>query len=149
VRFTWLDAGQVTLDHRGLPSFPTLPRTPGLYRFDFGQMAGDQVRTVYIGESQNLARRGSNYRNAKTDRSTQRTSRRIHSELIAHLSGGRQVDFAISVDVNLGVDGGLMDLRMKSAWRLAENAAVLLAQIDRGLNVLNIDADLGQIAADE
>lgn len=34
------------------------------------------------------------------------------------------------------------DLRLKSARRLAENAAVLLAQTEPGTRVLNIDAEL-------
>jgi hypothetical protein len=41
------------------------------------------------------------------------------------------------------MDGDAVDLRWKSARRLAENAAVLLAQLDPGITVLNIDADLG------
>lgn len=35
-RFTWLRAGSLSLDGEGLPSFPPLPRGPGLYRFEFG-----------------------------------------------------------------------------------------------------------------
>ncbi|MGY4770647.1 hypothetical protein ACXC9Q_27360 [Kribbella sp. CWNU-51] len=142
VSFVWRDAGQITLDQRGLPTFPPLPKEPGLYRFDFGSVDGGTAHTVYIGESQELARRGGNYRNAKSDRSTQRTSRRIHTDLVRHLSRGGQVHLAISVDVFLGIDGDPVDLRAKSARRLAENAAVLLAQLDPGLTVLNIDTDL-------
>lgn len=143
VAFNWRDAGQATLDSNGLPTFPALPRTPGLYRFDFHPLGAEDVRRVYIGESINLSRRGSNYRNAKTDRTSQRTSRRIHRELVAHLSSGGTVDFAITVEVSLGRDGGPIDLRWKSARRLAENAAILMAQMDSTLTVLNLDADLG------
>ncbi|WP_130439078.1 hypothetical protein [Kribbella rubisoli] len=60
VSFVWRDAGQVTLDGQGLPRFPRLPSTPGLYRFDFRAVDGSIDRTIYIGESQDLARRGSN-----------------------------------------------------------------------------------------
>ena len=41
------------------------------------------------------------------------------------------------------------DLRLKSARRLAENAAVLRAQTTPAMRVLNIDADLGDPEADE
>ncbi|CAI9419241.1 hypothetical protein [Nocardioides sp. T2.26MG-1] len=138
---TWRLAGAVTLDSAGVPDFPTLPSKPGLYRYDFGtDDAG--VRTYYIGESQDLARRARNYRGAKTDRSTQRTSRRIHLEIIEHLMMGGSIDFAIATEVS--VDGDVaVDLRLKSARRMAENAAVLDAQTSDQVRVLNIDADLG------
>lgn len=139
--FSWRRAGVITLDHAGLPRFPGLPRVPGLYRFDFG--ADDQgVRTLYIGESVELARRASNYRNAKTDRSRQRTSRRIHQEIVGHLSAGGSIEFGIATSVRWGDDVEL-DLRLTSARRLAENAAVLLAQSQPKIRVLNIDAELG------
>lgn len=138
--FTWLRAGPLTLDEQGLPAFPALPREPGLYRFDFG-VDDEGVRTIYIGESVSLRQRASNYRNAKTDRSRQRTSRRIHEEVVAHLSAGGAIEFAIATAVVLA-DGQAADLRLKSARRLAENAAVLTAQMQPGVTVLNIDADL-------
>jgi hypothetical protein len=138
--FTWLRAGSISLDADGLPSFPALPREPGLYRFDFG-VDDEGVRTIYIGESVSLRQRASNYRNAKTDRSRQRTSRRIHKEVVAHLRAGGAIEFAIATAVVLA-DGQAADLRLKSARRLAENAAVLRAQMSSGVTVLNIDADL-------
>lgn len=140
LRLTWRLAGAVSLDSAGLPLFPALPSAPGLYRYDFGtDEAG--VGTYYIGESQDLARRARNYRGAKTDRSTQRTSRRIHLEVVEHLVEGGSIDFAIATEVN--VDGDVaVDLRLKSARRMAENAAVLAAQTSDQVRVLNIDADL-------
>jgi hypothetical protein len=138
--FTWLRAGSLSLDEAGLPAFPALPREPGLYRFDFG-LDDEDVRTIYIGESVSLRQRASNYRNAKTDRSRQRTSRRIHKEVVAHLIAGGAIEFAIATAVVLA-DGQAAELRLKSARRLAENAAVLTAQMQPGVTVLNIDADL-------
>jgi hypothetical protein len=139
-RFTWLRMGPISLDVQQLPFFPPLPSEPGLYRFDFG-VDDEGVRVIYIGESVSLRRRASNYRNAKTDRSRQRTSRRIHKEVVAHLTAGGVIEFAIATAVVLA-DGQAADLRLKSARRLAENAAVLTAQMDSGVAVLNIDADL-------
>lgn len=145
--FTWLRAGAVTLDVAGLPSFPRLPRLPGLYRFDFG-LDESGLRTLYIGESVALARRANNYRNARTDRSRQRTSRRIHKEIVSHLEAGGTIEFAIVRAVTLS-DGDGLDLRLKSVRRLAENAAVLLAQTYPATRVLNIDAEPGHEAGEQ
>ncbi len=142
VSFTWMRAGLVLLDPDGFPRFPPLPAQAGLYRFDFG-LGNAGVRTLYIGESMDLRRRASNYRNAKTDRSRQRTSRRIHKELVAHLASGGSIEFAIAVDVSARADAPL-DLKLRSVRRLAENAAVVLAQQEANTRVLNIDADLTQ-----
>jgi hypothetical protein len=147
VAFDWLRAGPVTLDAAGLPKFPPLPRLPGLYRYDLG-LEESGVRTLYIGESVELARRARNYRNAKTDRSRQRTSRRIHKEIVQHLQAGGSIEFAIATRVQLG-DGQATDLRLKSARRLAENAAVLVAQTAPSTRVLNIDADLTETEGEE
>lgn len=140
VAFSWVWAGSLSLDGAGLPTFPPLPRMPGLYRFDFG-LDNSGIRTLYVGESVELARRASNYRNARTDRSRKRTSRRIHKEIVSHLESGGTIEFAIATSARWGADEEL-DLRLKSARRLAENAAVLSAQSQPGIRVLNIDAEL-------
>ncbi|MBO0609889.1 hypothetical protein [Myceligenerans salitolerans] len=139
-RFTWLLAGEVTLDEDGIPAFPMLPDRPGLYRFDFGRDE-EGTRVIYVGESVSIRRRASNYRNAKTDRSQERTSRRIHKEIVSHLGRGGTITFAIADEVVL-VYGGPVDLRLRSGRRLAENAAVLASQLDPAVAVLNIDTDL-------
>lgn len=138
--FTWRRAGALSLDGAGLPVFPRLAEEPGLYRFDFG-LDDEGVRALYIGESASLRRRANNYRNAKTDRTRQRTSRRIHKDVVSHLASGRSIEFAIATEVLLA-GGRAADLRLKSARRLAENAAVLSAQMESGITVLNIDVDL-------
>jgi hypothetical protein len=138
--FTWLRAGLLGLDEAGLPTFPPLPSGPGLYRFDFGT-DDEGVRVLYIGESVSLRQRASNYRNAKNDRARQRTSRRIHKDVVAHLRARRTIEFGIATEVRLA-DGRPADLRLRSARRMAENAAVLEAQMADGVAVLNIDADL-------
>ncbi len=145
VEFTWLRAGELSLDGDGLPLFSLLPASPGLYRFDFGVDEG--VRALYIGESSSLRRRVSNYRNAKTDRSRQRTSRRIHNEVVAHLGNGGSIEFAIATEI-LVSGGKKADLRLRSSRRLAENAAVLLAQMTRDVTVMNIDEALPNDSAD-
>lgn len=147
IGFTWLRAGAVTLDADGLPRFPALPAEPGLYRFDFG-VDDEGVRSLYIGESVSLRQRASGYRNAKDDRSSQLTNRRLHREIVGHLAGGGSIEIAIAVEVSIG-SGEAVDLRLKSARRWAENAAVLLAQLSPGTAVLNIDADVTAAAIPE
>ena len=142
VNFTWLSAGMLRLDGSGKPLFPRLPKAPGLYRYTFSPSSTVERTRVYIGESVNLARRASNYRNATRDNTNQRTSRRLHKDLVSHLSIGGSVEFSIASEVFLGVDESSIDLRRSSARRLAENAAVLLAQLNTNNEVLNIDADL-------
>ena len=112
-RFTWLRVGPISLDMQQLPFFPPLPSEPGLYRFDFG-VDDEGVRVIYIGESVSLRRRASNYRNAKTDRSRQRTSRRIHKEVVAHLSAGGAIEFAIATAVVLA--DGQPPICVSSSW---------------------------------
>jgi hypothetical protein len=82
----------------------------------------------------------------KTDRSTQRTNRRIHLEIVRHLGDGGSIGFTIATEVKVGGDVAV-DLRLKSARRLAENAAVLVAQTTSQVRVLNIDADI-EVAED-
>lgn len=102
----------------------------------------DGIQTLYIGESGELACRASNYRNAKTDRSRQRTSCQIHKQIVGHLSDGGSGEFAIATSVRWGKDEQL-DLRLTSARRPAENTAVLLAQSHPRNHLLNVDAKLG------
>lgn len=85
------------------------------------------MRTYYIGKQQDLVQRVRNYRGTKMDRSTQQTSRWIQVEITEHLMMGGSIDFAIATEVK--VDGDVaVGLRLKSARRMAENAAVLVAQ---------------------
>jgi hypothetical protein len=144
ISFQWHQAGRITLDAAGIPEFPPVPRLPGLYRFEFTQVA-EGLRRLYIGESEDLRTRTGQYRHAKKDGGRNRTSRRIHRELVAHLAAGGVVDFAITTTAQ--IDGEVRaDLRLKSARRLAENAAVLIAQTTLQVDVLNIDADLADHA---
>lgn len=62
---------------------------------------------------------------------------------MGHLEASGEIEFAIATSVRWGDDVEL-DLGLKSARRLAENAAVLLAQTQPGIRVLNIDAELGE-----
>tara|TARA_R110002124_G_scaffold1331_1_gene7635 strand:+ start:7609 stop:8385 length:777 start_codon:yes stop_codon:yes gene_type:complete len=141
LQFTWLSAGQLSLDDNLRPQFPALPSQPGLYRFTFVGAEGVRRNEVYIGESKNLRRRVSQYRNAVSEKSTQRTSRRLHKQIVRHLEASGHIEFSIATEVLLGVDEEAIDLVRASARRVAENAAVLLAQLNPMNDVLNIDVD--------
>jgi hypothetical protein len=140
VRFTWSNAGTVTLDRSGFPLFPALPDLPGLYRFDFGADA-DGRTVLYIGESKKLSGRARQYRRAKTDRTTALTSRRLHRKMVEHLSSGGQILMSIVTEVGLGTETSI-SLGRKSARLLAESAAVVSTYLDPRVVVLNIDDDL-------
>lgn len=146
VRFTWNEVGHVVLDEAHFPSFPALPDDPGLYRFEFGT-DGDGRKVYYIGESKNLSGRARQYRRAKMDREKPLTSRRLHRKMVEHLSDGGKITMFIVTDVELG--GGLrLPLSRKSGRLLAESAAVVTAQLDAGVILLNIDKDLSRDASD-
>jgi hypothetical protein len=140
VRFTWNRVGVVILDKSGFPVFPALPDDPGLYRFDFGIDASGQ-RIHYIGESKNLRRRAQQYQRSKVDRKKALTSRRLHRQMVDHLSSGGEIVMFIVTDAELA--GGMpLGLGRKSARLLAESAAVVAAQLDTRLMLLNIDEEL-------
>lgn len=98
VEFTWLRADELSMDGDGLAVFTPLPASPGLYRFDFG-VDDEGVRALHVDGSSSLRRWASNYRNAKTDRPRQRTSRPIHKEVVAHLGNGGSIGFAIATEI--------------------------------------------------
>lgn len=139
VQFTWYSVGVIVIDEAGRPVFPTLPKVPGLYRFTFVPSNAESKQRVYIGESTELKLRASQYRNAASENSRQRTSRRIHKEILEHLTWGGSIEFSIATEVLLGVDEEVVDLNRVFARRLAENAAVLLEQLNPNNNVMNID----------
>ncbi|WP_239342541.1 hypothetical protein [Frankia sp. CiP3] len=54
VRLRWLDAGVITLDPSGKPTFGGLEGAPGLYRMTLTGAAADIRPQVYIGETDSL-----------------------------------------------------------------------------------------------
>jgi hypothetical protein len=146
-RYIWQRAGSITLDAQGYPSFPLLPAAPGIYRFDFG-IDGDGLRVVYIGEGKNVAKRAMQYRNAKVDRERALTSRRLHRAMAEHLQTGGEIEMSVVLAAHFA-DGSLVNLGQKSGRLLIESGAVVLAQLDPVVRLLNVDRDLGSINAAE
>lgn len=138
VRMSWQQAGEIGLGADGRLVFPVLPRVPGVYRISLSDAPGQDVPSVYIGESDNLRNRANGYRNAGP---TQQTNLRMRSELIAHLRRGGRITIAVvtsaTVDA-LGESSGL-PLSRKSARVLAEHAALALVYLDGSSAVLNRD----------
>lgn len=131
IRFEWLEGGTVVLDQSRRPVFPGVPTRPGVYRFTLTDADGVVVG-VYVGESDNLARRMGNYRNPGP---TQPTNQRLNTRFREVLGDGGGGAIALSVEVI--VDGETLDLSGRPARLLAENAALVRA-VQNGLPVENL-----------
>ena len=121
VQFVWLDAGVVALDVSGKLGFYRLPSRPGIYRFTLTDGDSGSL-SIYIGESDNLARRMSNYRNPGPK---QLTNERLQARILETLAGGGKV--SVSVALEAAVDGATLDFTARPARLLAENAALIRA----------------------
>jgi hypothetical protein len=119
----WIPKGQITLDDANKLRFPVVEIVPGLYRIR--ALKPDKRQSVYIGESDNLARRFGNYRNPGP---TQQTSLRINGALFALLSNGGQLSLSIaeSTTITTSLHESSADLSSKSIRRLFENFALSL-----------------------
>ncbi|NMM17241.1 MAG: hypothetical protein HHJ14_08945 [Cellulomonas sp.] len=135
----WHDAGTVNLDDAGKPMFAALESTPGLYRMTFTNGTEVQRARVYVGESHNLRRRlAGNYRNPGP---SQQTSLRINALLRKHLGAGGSVAVGVITEVVTWLDGveHTLDLSRKAPRLLAENAALVAAQMTDDADIENLD----------
>lgn len=120
--FEWMMLGQVTLDQNGGLQFPTATTDAGLYRIRIN-LAGRS--RFYVGESQSLRGRFSNYRSGSKG---QQTSRRIHLLLKDALADGARVEVDIVTnDVALQINGVPIstDLNDRATRRMIEHAAIV------------------------
>jgi hypothetical protein len=134
VDFDWRHVGDVGLIDDRL-EFPALSSTPGVYRLTFDAPTGPP--RVYIGETDNLRRRGRNYRNPGP---TQRTSLRMNTELVAALTAGIRVSQAIVVGPTISLNGAParpLDLSRKTSRLILENAAMAAVIADRETDPVN------------
>jgi hypothetical protein len=131
--FEWQSLGAVFLDQQGRLEFPRQQAVPALYRF---QIRRDDREAWYIGETDNLFRRFSHYRNPG---STQRTNLRINALLVEELKGNAHV--SVSAVTSGWVNRGqreAADLSSKVVRRMFENGALLDLSAD-GAEILNRD----------
>jgi hypothetical protein len=138
VRLEWLGHGAVVLDTSGKLSFPTMPRSAGLYRLTLTGGAATVRPLVYIGETDNLYRRlAGNYRNPGP---TQQTSLRISTSLTRHLAGDGTVAVAAATRASVWFDSAEqpLDLSSKAGRLLAESAAIILARTTANAEILNL-----------
>ncbi|MFS8102681.1 hypothetical protein LFM09_36690 [Lentzea alba] len=135
VRCVWRVGGEVGLSDDKLV-FPRLPRVAAIYRLTFANSAGRP--RIYVGETNNLRRRVGNYRNPGP---TQRTSQRLHDELVRHLAAGGTVSLSVAVEADIETDGqrSVLPLARKTARVLAEHAALALVYVDDVVDILNAD----------
>jgi hypothetical protein len=138
VQLQWTDAGPVILDGGGKLTFAVLEEVPGLYRMTLtGGVTGSRPR-VYVGESDNLKRRlTGNYRNPGPG---QQTSLRVNALLREHLAVGGDVAVAIATSAVILLNGAEseLDLKRKAGRLLAENAALVLAQVTDDSDIANL-----------
>jgi hypothetical protein len=102
-----------------------------MYRFVLIDAVGATVG-VYIGESDQIARRMGNYRNPGP---TQPTNQRMNGRLRDVLGAGGLVELSVAFEVT--VDGEAPGLHARLARLLAENAALIRAN-QLGLPVENL-----------
>ncbi len=120
--FEWMMLGEVVLDECAGLQFPAVTTDAGLYRIRINQAGRSRF---YVGESQSLRGRFSNYRSGPKG---QQTSHRIHLLLKEALAGGAQVEVDIvTSDVALQINGIpiLVDLNDKATRRMIEHAAIV------------------------
>lgn len=120
--FEWMTLGEVALDENGGLQFPSAPTDAGLYRIRINLVG---LSRFYVGESQSLRGRFSNYRSGSKG---QQTSHRIHMLLKEALIGGARIEVDIVTnDVELQINGVPIsaDLNDRATRRMIEHAAIV------------------------
>ncbi len=90
IDFDFEVVGQISVGADEKLRFPSLPTTPGVYRFRL--LGRSESTSAYIGETDNLRRRAYHYRNPGP---SQQTNIRMQSRLRSHLDKGGAVEFAV------------------------------------------------------
>lgn len=130
LHFAWKPLGQITFKSSRL-RFPNAPIGPGLYRFRF---EGAENARVYIGESKNVSRRFGNYARPGP---SQVTNIRLNAAMTDHLDEDGLINVDTCFEVLFGhPKAKKVNLGDKAARRMAENAAIVIAQ-QHGDSLLN------------
>ena len=131
IRFEWLAAGPVAMDRSGKPKFPKLPQRPGAYRFRFTNTDSSDAG-IYVGETDNLARRMNGYRSPGPSTTT---NQRLFERFGVVLAAGGAVALDVAIEATL--NGEPLDLRSRPSRLVVENTALLSAARD-GFQVENL-----------
>jgi len=128
----WKPRGRVTLDGESELAFPQVPTGPGAYELRLTH--GGEV-SAYVGETDNLRRRLSHYRNPGP---TQRTNIRMNEEWRRRLaSDWDALLFTCDVaSIDREADPLSLDLNDKYARQLVESAHILHLR-KAGIDLLN------------
>jgi hypothetical protein len=125
----WKLIGNITLDPADALKMPTAPKRPGVYRFWIE--TGPGRPRVYIGETDNIARRM--YQYARPSRS-QKTNARVNAELLRLLRHGSRVSLWIVTEAFVRLDAmeelEQVDLDRKTSRLIVENAALAAARVE-------------------
>src|SRR5262245_55538900 len=140
VWFDWGQVGAITLDANGKLAFPRpIPDGPGVYRFTLAKGSERSRPLVYIGEADQLQRRFAHYRNPGP---SQRTNIRLNELLRTHLRYGSSAQLALATRIHVQTAADrmerLLDLSVRAARLLAENAALVQAQANGAVDLLNL-----------
>jgi hypothetical protein len=136
LRLRWALLGEMAIDNSDKLAFPKAPSSPGLYKFCIAQSG--LVRRIYIGESDNLARRFSHYRNPGP---TQQTNIRMNRILVEHLreAGASLTVLTITQDCWMATPAEELraDLSSKLVRRMFEHFAAATHR-DSQVQLLNL-----------
>lgn len=133
VQLEWKPVGQVMLDLEKRLRFPHVSAQPGLYRFRVLDTDGERV---YIGESENIAQRFTNYRNPG---SSQPTNIRINELFRNALKAGAEIGVTIVTSgavIDIGQGEQKADLSQKMIRLLLENTS-LVSSTSSDITLLN------------
>jgi hypothetical protein len=72
------------------------------------------------------------------------TSRRLHRAMVEHLQTGGEIEMSVVLAAHFA-DGSIVNFGQKSGRLLVESGAVVLAQMDPVVRVMNVDRDLGSV----
>ncbi len=134
ISFEWIPFGAVTLDPNDKILFPKSPPCAGLYRFEFSSAIGT---TVYIGQTDQIARRFQHYR---TPGPSQQTNLRLNQMMRDALANEGIVSVSIAIENISFLQEQIKheaDLTKKSERILLEHAAIVEA-LAMGTTVLNL-----------
>jgi hypothetical protein len=119
----WRPLGAANVTAAGRLVLPTPPRTPGIYRF----LLYGPSSSVYVGETEDLARRFYQYGNPGP---SQRTNLRMRGRMADAIGAGGSVQIEVcdSATVSVGSCSEQLDLRVKAHRLLAEDEALAEAR---------------------